>query len=395
MIPRLDVVDDDPGMVALLKEIGESIDFEVHTYLDGTDFKQRFDHDKIGILLLDLIMPECDGIEVLRFLAQQSFNNPIILISGYDTSVLNAAQKLAGEQELEIIDSFSKPLPITEIRTCLKQLRESFVRHTSTKNIPDKPGVKELHQALQNKEIILHYQPQIDIQTGSIVGVEGLARWQHPTQGLLYPDSFIGIAEDNGLIGELTRQVIEIGVNQAINWKNQGFTFNLSINVSADNIIDLSLPDQLIKLINANKLNPGLLTLEITESNLMGNLTTSLDILTRLRIKGFSLSIDDFGTGYSSLSQLHKIPFTELKIDRSFVTNLENDPEAVAIVETCIMLGKKLNMSVVAEGVETQNALYILKTMDCDIAQGYLIAKPMPAEDLSQWIQEKITTLSA
>jgi EAL domain-containing protein (putative c-di-GMP-specific phosphodiesterase class I) len=188
-------------------------------------------------------------------------------------------------------------------------------------------------------------------------------------------------------MSELTHWVIDKTVKQVQLWQDAGFTTTVSVNISALDITGLMLPEQLAELLKSNKLNPSHLTLEITESALMGELVTSLDILTRLRLKGIRLSIDDFGTGYSSLSQLHRVPFTELKIDSSFVRNMSHDDEARAIVRTCIILGHELSMRVVAEGVETEENLEFLKQMGCDIAQGYLIARPMPASELMEWVK--------
>lgn len=193
------------------------------------------------------------------------------------------------------------------------------------------------------------------------------------------------MAENNGLISELTSKIIEQAVEQAKYWKSQKLAVQISVNISAENITSLSLPEQLIQMLRQHQLDPTMITLEVTESALMGQLVTSLDILTRLRMKGIKLSIDDFGTGYSSLSQLYRMPFTELKIDQSFVMNMTHDEETRGIVKTCIILGHELNMCVVAEGVEGKATLELLRKMGCDVAQGFHIARPMPAEDLMEW----------
>ncbi|MFK5893488.1 MAG: EAL domain-containing protein, partial [Pseudomonadota bacterium] len=191
------------------------------------------------------------------------------------------------------------------------------------------------------------------------------------------------------LMSELTHWVISNVVQQERQWQKNDLEICVSANISANDITSLTLPEQLVQLLSDNELDPTRLTLEVTESALMGELVTSLDILTRLRLKGTGLSIDDFGTGYSSLSQLHRVPFTELKIDQSFVFNITEDPEARAIVKTCIMLGHELNMLVVAEGVEDQETWDILTQLGCDIAQGYFIARPMPADKLLIWAKAR------
>ena len=191
--------------------------------------------------------------------------------------------------------------------------------------------------------------------------MEALVRWLHPERGLIYPDEFIWLAEKEGLMEDLTRTVIDQSVHQEQQWQNNVKWICVSVNISAIDITSLKLPEQLAELLEANKLSPSKLTLEVTETALMGELVKSLDILTRLRMKGLGLSIDDFGTGYSSLSQLHRVPFTELKIDQSFVISMLEDEEARAIVKTCVMLGHELKMKVVAEGVESKEHLEILK----------------------------------
>jgi len=382
----LTIVDDDPGMLALLRDIAEDIGFSVRSYRDGRDFCENFD-SSMGIIVLDLMMPGIDGVEVMRFLASKSYRQPLILISGYDVGVLHSAQTLAEEQNLNVVTSLTKPIEVATLQRLLMQLRSQD--HEQAKN--NAAGDYQLHaaefeEAIQQNHLLLHYQPQICLHSGTLTGVEALARWQHPEYGLIYPDQFIGLAEDNDLMGELTSWVINQSVMQVKQWRAMGISPRMSINVSAQNINSLELPEQLSKTMEENHLDASSFMFEVTESALMSSLVTSLDILTRLRIKGFELSIDDFGTGYSSLSQLHRIPFTELKIDKSFVMRLDQDKEALAIVETCIMLGQKLKMQVLAEGVENEYVLDKLKQIGCDIAQGYAIAKPMPAESLMDWL---------
>ena len=182
-------------------------------------------------------------------------------------------------------------------------------------------------------------------------------------------------------------EVLNIACLQSYKWQEAGYKIKISVNVSAQNITGLTLPEQLHSLIDQYQIDPSMLVLEVTESALMGNISTSLDILTRLRMKGFPLSIDDFGTGFSSLSHLHKIPFTELKVDQSFIFDLIEDSDSYAIVETCVMLGHKLDMEIVAEGVENEAIWDALLAMNCDIAQGYFISKPIPADEFIHWLE--------
>jgi len=379
------IVDDDIQTAELLCAVIENIDLDCQTFTEAKQFLHTSVENN-DVILLDLNMPDVDGIEVIRTLAKNNCQARLVLISGHDKSVLHSAEQLARARSLNFVASFTKPIEIEKLQNFLKQTSLNISASKTTRPDADvMPSVEELQHAITCRELLLHYQPKIDICTGKLTGVEALVRWQHPERGLIYPNLFISLAEENNLIGELTALVISMSMEQSRNWQDNGLTTQISVNVSADNITSLSLPEQLTNMLSNNRLDPHMLTLEVTESALMSELVTSLDILTRLRMKGFGLSIDDFGTGYSSLSQLHRIPFTELKIDQSFIMSMSDDIESRAIVKTCILLGHELNMKVVAEGVETGEALRKLNTLGCDIAQGYYISRPIPAQELLEW----------
>lgn len=381
------IIDDEKQTAVMLGEFVRLIGLKAEVFTDARSFFNNFNNECANaILILDLIMPEMDGIEVMRQLAETGHRLPLILISGYDSGVLHSAEQLARAHSLNIIATLNKPLQPKSIQDVIQAYTDSADGEAAPYKLLDKKiSTYELENAISNKQLVLHYQPQIDLKSGSLSGVEALVRWQHPKHGLIYPDAFIPLAEKKGLISALTAQVIDLAVKQTLVWKAENLTLQVSVNISAENITSLALPEQLSNMLDANKLDASMLTLEVTESALMGELVTSLDILTRLRMKGIELSIDDFGTGYSSLSQLYRVPFTELKVDQSFVANMHHDEDARGIVKTCIMLGHELNMFVVAEGVEDKQTLSLLNDMGCDIAQGYYIAKPMPADELIDW----------
>ncbi len=381
------IIDDEQETADMLGEFVALMGYKVKIYTKAPRFFK--DNDACvenSVLILDLNMPEMDGIEVMRRLAERGCTLPIVLMSGYDSGVLHSAEQLAKAHSLRIIATLNKPFRFQSLKDILQGYSHIKLNEMPTyeKN-KLQVTVSELEDALLNKEFILHYQPQIDIESGSLSGVEALVRWQHPEYGLIYPDQFISLAEENGLISDLTGQIIKQAVEQTLNWKTENLIIQVSVNISAVTITSLTLPEQLIVMLDNNKLEASMLTLEVTESALVSELVTSLDILTRLRMKGVELSIDDFGTGHSSLSQLYRVPFTELKVDQSFVKCMVENDEARGIVKTCIMLGHELNMHVVAEGVEDKETLALLSEMGCDIAQGYYIAKPMLAEDLVRW----------
>jgi EAL domain-containing protein (putative c-di-GMP-specific phosphodiesterase class I) len=386
-IHRLTIVDDDTDIANLFREVAENVGFQVNLYSDGAEFMNNL-HLPAEVIMLDLMMPGMDGVEVIRQLAKNQIESSLILVSGYDKGVLHSAHELAQESRLNIVSSLTKPIHIASLNELLLNLKN--LKPTEAKQISSATeiiDVESLREAIHQEQLLLHYQPQINLKSDRLGGIEALVRWQHPELGLIYPNSFIKLAEGNGLMGDLTAAVIRLAIEQGREWHELGVNTKISVNVSAENITSLVLPEQLMNMVNLSRLDPSLLVLEVTEGALMGELVTSLDILTRLRLKGFSLSIDDFGTGYSSLSQLHRVPFNELKIDQSFVMQMDKDAEAQAIVETCVMLGHKLNMTVVAEGVESESILNKLKAMRCDIAQGYHIARPMPGDQILQWLQ--------
>jgi len=383
------LLDDEPDMLEILSDVVSMMGLKPLCFTRASNFFKEVDEFEPGsILALDLNMPEMDGIEVMRRLSALSSPPAIILMSGHDSGVLHSAEKLGEAHDLDLIASLNKPIDLEQF----KRLIEGYSKQTkhqnfeSNKSSVEKLEGSDLELAIRKNQLVLHYQPQLDITTGQVIGAEALVRWQHPELGLIFPDRFIPVAEQTGMIGELTHWVIEKAVQQQQLWQNEGASITMSVNISATDITSLTLPEQLAKLLEDKKLNSTQLILEVTEGALMGELVTSLDILTRLRLKGFGLSIDDFGTGYSSLSQLHRVPFSELKVDRSFVSNIAHDDEARAIVKTCIMLGHELKMKVVAEGLETAEQLVILKLYNCDYAQGYFFSKPLEVNAFKEFL---------
>ncbi len=390
-LPKLIVIDDEIDLAGFVCDVAEQAGFDASQFNNASIFKDQYDqHDQqADIIVLDLMMPGVDGIEVIRFLAEIQCNALLILMSGFDSGVLHSARKLATEHGLNLAGSLNKPFRAHQLEQLLSGLIITAKNlHTNTHTEP--PGVDELRKALTHDELVVYYQPKVGLNGSTVVAVEALVRWQHPERGLIPPDLFIPLAEQHNLIDDLTWVVLEQSLSQCKSWFERGLTVQLAINMSANTLKELDLPEKMGKLILKHGLQPKQIILEITEFALMQELVKSLDILTRLRMKGIHLSIDDFGTGYSSLVQLHRAPFSEIKIDRSFVSEMEADSEAATIVETIIMLGHKLNMKTVAEGVETESCQKILAELGCDQAQGYLFARPMPAEEVFPWFSERI-----
>jgi EAL domain-containing protein (putative c-di-GMP-specific phosphodiesterase class I) len=244
----------------------------------------------------------------------------------------------------------------------------------------------ELRSAIVLHELVLHYQPQVDLKTGKVSRVEALVRWQHPDRGLIQPSQFIGLAEQSGLIGPLTRWVLRTALKQCQAWMEQGLRICVAVNLSAQNLHDPWLPALIIELLEASRVPSELLQIEITESSLMADPARALVTLGTLSRAGVRISIDDFGTGYSSLAYLKRLPVNEIKIDRSFVSQMAGESNDEVLVRSIIGLGHDLGLTVVAEGVEESGTCQRLSTLNCDAVQGFYLSRPKPADELGQWL---------
>jgi diguanylate cyclase (GGDEF)-like protein len=250
--------------------------------------------------------------------------------------------------------------------------------------------VAELRRAIENSELVLHYQPKATLVDGTVRGVEALVRWQHPERGLVPPDVFIPVAEHTGLIRPLTFFVVEEALRQCKLWREQGFELTVAVNVAMRNILDEEFPNELERLLGKYGLDPSVLELELTETSVLADPPRAKEILQRLRDTGVSLAVDDFGTGYASLSYLSELPVDEIKIDRSFVMAMDREEQHARIVRSTIDLGRNLCLSVVAEGVESAEVWDRLAELGCDSAQGYFLARPLPAAELTAWLAERL-----
>lgn len=247
--------------------------------------------------------------------------------------------------------------------------------------------ISEIKLAIEQNQLSLFVQPKIDFITGKVLAVEALVRWNHPERGLLYPDMFIPFAEQTGHISKISHWMLSEASRYAAIWQKHGLNITLAVNLSARDLIDIELPNKLKEILIKHGLSANSLSLEITESSIMDDPARALETVERIAKMGISLSIDDFGTGYSSLAYLKRLPVNELKIDKSFVINLEHDPDDVTIVKSTIELGHNLGLKVVAEGIENRKSWDILKSMGCDYGQGYLMSKPMNADQLIEWMK--------
>ena len=241
--------------------------------------------------------------------------------------------------------------------------------------------MEDLRDALRRHEIVLHYQPILDLSSGGVMGAEALARWQHPSRGILAPAVFLGLVTDAGLMGAFTMDVLDQAFLQQTRWTEMGYSLGVSVNISAASLRDDDLPDKIAAIIALHSIDPARITLEITEDCFIADPEQAMLILERLRALGVELAIDDYGTGFSSLTYIRRLPVTELKLDRTFLTGAPRDQRAVSVIRSTVDLAHSLDLRIVAEGIETLEALALVDRLGCDAAQGYLMGRPVPAED--------------
>ncbi len=376
MSDRLLILDDEPQFAAFVAKVAEACGYDVRCTEQPDAFRGLLSEWQPTHIALDLAMPHTDGIEMLRFLAGEDSRARILIMSGFDSRVLDAARRLGTERGLSIMGSVQKPIRARDLRAILDENR------TAT-GVLDK---NSLDQALAAGDITAFYQPKVDLHTWRPVGFEALVRWRHAQRGMIPPEQFVPLAEATGLIDRLTETVTTRALIQSRQWEETGLALDIAINLSAISLNEEDLADRIEMICWATGAKKEHITFEVTETVAMADPVRGLDILTRLRIKGFKLSIDDFGTGYSSLVQLHRLPFSELKIDRSFVAECDHSSEARTIVKTMIDLAHNLGMSAVGEGVETEDVAQTLGELGCDVGQGYAIARPMEAQLVPVWL---------
>jgi EAL domain-containing protein (putative c-di-GMP-specific phosphodiesterase class I) len=387
---RIMAIDDDAMMVRILGLTLARLGYtDVHTYTDAGTALRDMDEEicRPQLILLDLNMPRMDGVEFLRKLVERRYGGALILVSAEDEHVLESVGKLVLSHRIQSLGHLSKPVQPNLLAALIEgwqPLQSDRPRFPRTIFSSD-----DVRAAIERHELVNHYQPVIDVASGSVVGAEVLVRWRHPQAGIVYPDQFIPVAEVSGAIRDLTRVVMEEAFAQQRSWQDAGLNLHVAVNVSAEDLTALDFPDVVADRAAADGIAPANVVLEVTESRLMARLSVVLDVLNRLRLKRFRLSIDDFGTGHSSLVQLRDMPFVQLKVDRGFVHGAAANAKLAAIYRASLELGQQTRMQVVAEGVETQADWEFVRDSGCDLAQGYLFAKPMPTEEFGRWLQDR------
>lgn len=385
------VIDDDPFALKLLGRMLGNLGFPEVAICGGgcaaLEWIDSPDHHP-GLILLDLNMPEMDGVEFIRYLADRRYAGSLILVSGEDQRVLQAAANLANAHQIKLLGSLCKPVAPEALAALLRKWLQPSQAHPP-QTAREVYGAEELRTAIANGELVNYYQPKVAPATGRIIGVEALVRWQHPADGMVFPGQFVGVAEAHGLIGDLTRVVLSEALAQARLWQEAGLVLQLAVNVSMDNLVTLDFADLCAGLAAEAGIPPQQVTLEVAENRMLTHdaLRAPLETMTRLRLKRFRLSLDDFGTGQSSLTQLRSIPFDEVKIGQSLVHGASADEMIRTKYETSLSIARQLNMKIVAKGVEDRDDWDFLCGTGCDLAQGYFIARPMSAAGLFVWIK--------
>jgi EAL domain-containing protein (putative c-di-GMP-specific phosphodiesterase class I)/FixJ family two-component response regulator len=382
------VLDDEPFMLKLLEHILVDLGYSpVFTCDNGQTALELIagSVEPPNLILLDINMPQMDGLAFVRHLVELHFSGSVILVSGEDERMQQAAEKLARAHKISVLGHLHKPVTPADLGDLIGKWKiQSPHEQRAEKQVY---GADEVRAAISGGELVNYYQPKVVTSTGRVMGVETLVRWRHPSDGLVYPDQFIGVAEAHGLIDDLTKVVLAGAFAQSKLWQESGLMLQMSVNLSMANLAALDFVDMVVGMSTQSGVAPQMMMLEVTETRLMSDIRIPLEILTRLRLKRFRLSIDDFGIGNSSLAQLRDIPFDELKIDQSFVHGACCNEKLWAMFDSCLSLAKQLGLEVVAEGVEDQADWDFVRNRGCDIAQGYFIAKPMPGAELPEWIR--------
>lgn len=385
---RIVLIDDDRVVGEIVSALAKAMGLECQVTRTPEEFFERLgSNTETTVVLLDLVMPEMDGIEILRLLGERNCRARIVLMSGINIRVIETAKKLAQSLGLSVVGHLQKPFPIGQLQELLgtTMAPEKTAVDPSIEaqiEIPD----ADVFRAIEKDEFVVYYQPQINIATGIVTGVEALSRWQHPELGLVYPDNFIHRIEELGLMDKFCWITAERALNEVRQFSTaSGYLPRLAINVSVSSLRDLKFPDIFMNLARKYEFPAERIVLEITESGLM-EFSLALDVLTRLRMRNFQLSIDDFGTGYSMMKQLQNVPAIELKIDKTFVRQMHISHSDEVMVEKIIEMGHELDMEVIAEGVETEEQYRLLREKGCDGVQGFFFSRALPPSEMLGWL---------
>lgn len=373
-------------MVGLLHDLGYAVVLQAG---NGHEALQALDAAApagVALVVTDIDMPGMDGIELIGRLAERGGVAHLVVTSARDPRLLETVECLvAAQRDLTLLGAVTKPVSRERLAQLVQAIGSDAAPARRPAAATATASLGEIEAALAAEQFEPFVQPKVTLAEGRLHGVEALARWRHPQRGLLGPQHFIGVIEGSPLMGRFTLQIVERSLRHWADWSRALPGLKLSVNLAADDLADAGFINRLTAQVQRHAVPPAQLVFEVTESMLMS--PQAMASLARLGLKGHGLSMDDFGIGYSSMQTLSRSPFTEMKIDRSFVHGASERPNRRAILGSSLELARRLGIATVAEGVETEADWQLLRTLGCDLAQGFLIARPMPAEELLPWLR--------
>jgi diguanylate cyclase (GGDEF)-like protein len=372
----------------LLEELGRRI----KDVLGASDTVARLGGDEFGVLLRD----QSDAHGVVRLIEEirESVERPV-LVQGLPLGIEASIGVAFYPDDGLDVDGLLQAADVAMYAAKENHAPYTFYDATSHDHSATRLTLlAELRQAIDERELFLHFQPKAALRNGEVVSVEALLRWRHPERGLVSPDEFIPSVQQTGLIKPLTIYVLDEALRQCGSWEEDGLALSVAVNLSIRNLLDVTLPRDIEQLLERHGVDSHRLELEITESTMLADPLRTKSVLEKLSGMGVRLSLDDFGTGYSSLSYLKRLPFNQLKIDRSFVVNMLEDTDHAVIVRSTIDLAKNLGLEVVAEGVESAAIWEELGRLGCDVAQGHYLTPPVPADELEAWLLNRAGCLA-
>jgi len=373
------VVDDDRFMLNIISLVLADLGLaSVDTATDGEVALERLSRSTIDVLVCDLNMPQMDGIRLLGHVASMPAQPAVILLSGQDPRILEAARHFAEAKALTILGTATKPVTHASFQTLLDAYRRPG--EATPPRIAQTLDTQQLRDGLARNTYDLAYQPKVDLHDGRLIGVEALLRWQD-----VPPPEVVRAAEACALIDDLTLGVIDIAIRDRAALARAGIDTNIACNVSMHNLHNLAMVDRIAARVTDAGDQPERYTIEVTETHIIEDLSSVLEALIRLRLRGFRIAIDDYGTGAATMQFLMQLPSTELKIDRAFVAAATKSEPARALLQSAIAIGQELGQDVVAEGVETEEEAQLLRDLGCRYAQGYFYGRPMGRNELAAW----------
>ncbi len=340
----------------------------------------------VDIIICDLDMPGMDGMEFIRLIGEAGIRVSMILSSAHERALIASVGTMTRAYGINLLGAIEKPATTQKLEALIRLHQPLVTAEPRAARVVFSEA--EISAALAAGQFEPFFQPKVDLVTASVTGAEALAYWRHPEHGVVSPYAFVPALEASGRIDELTWIMLEKSAAACRDWRGGGLDLTVSINLSLGSLTSVGLAERITELVRSQRLDPRHVILEVTETIAMTHLARALENLARLRIKGFGLSIDDYGTGYSSMQHLMHIPFTELKIDQSFVASAIEKDSCRVFLESSLDIARKLGLKAVAEGVETRAVWDLLGRLGCDVAQGYFIARPMAAAQFPDWAAE-------